>query len=52
MYITWWSSESGAVTFKCQSVMVATDPGREWELVLGSQWQQTAHSCFELRAEL
>lgn len=31
MYITWWSSESGAVTFKCQSVMVATDPGREWE---------------------
>ena len=24
----------------------------KWESVPGSQWQQTAHSCFELRAEL
>ena len=31
IYITWWASESGSVTFKCRSVMIATDPGREWE---------------------
>lgn len=27
-------------------------PVVKWELVPGSQWQQTVHSCFELRAEL
>lgn len=31
MYITWWSPESVSVTFKCCSVMGATDPGREWD---------------------